>query len=128
MAEGHYPDELAYHADHGWAKLDGNEATIGISWFAQDALGEIVFFDPPQLNTEITAGRSYGEVESLKAVSELIAPLSGTVIEVNGELAADSEQINADPYGDGWLIKIELSSLDQLEFLLGAGDYEATLA
>ena len=128
MAAGNYPAELRYHAEHGWALVDGDQATLGISWFAQDALGEVVFFDPPEVGAAITAGGSYGEVESLKAVSELIAPLSGEVIEVNAQLATDAELINAEPYGDGWLIKIRLSDDGESDRLLSADAYEATLA
>ena len=128
MAEGNYPEELRYHAEHGWAKLDGAVATLGISWFAQDALGEVVFFDPPDLGDAIVAGQPYGEVESLKAVSDLIAPLSGTVIEVNAALGADVELINAEPYAAGWLIKVEVSQPEEFESLLGADAYAATLS
>ncbi len=128
MAAGSYPEQLLYHREHGWARLDGEMATLGISWFAQDALGEVVFFDPPQVGSAVVAGESYGEVESLKAISELIAPLSGEVVEVNDALAADAELINADPYGAGWLIKIRLSNSGETDLLLGADAYEATLA
>ena len=128
MAEGNYPEELRYHAEHGWAKLDGAVATLGISWFAQDALGEVVFFDPPDLGDAIVAGQPYGEVESLKAVSDLVAPLSGTVLEVNAALGADVELINAGPYAAGWLVKVELSQPEEFESLLGADAYAATLS
>lgn len=128
MAEGNYPEEMSYHAEHGWAELDGAVATLGITWFAQDALGEVVFFDPPDVGDAIVAGRPYGEVESLKAVSDLIAPLSGTVIEVNSALDADVELINAEPYAAGWLIKVEVSQPEEFESLLGADAYAATLS
>lgn len=128
MVAGNYPAELRYHAEHGWAQIEGDQATVGISWFAQDALGEVVFFDPPQLGGAVVAGQSYGEVESLKAVSELIAPLSGEVIELNEALAADAELINAEPYGAGWLIRIRLSKSEEADSLLSADAYEATLA
>ena len=128
MAEGSYPEQLLYHPEHGWALLDRDLATLGISWFAQDALGAVVFFDPPQVGSAVVAGQSYGEVESLKAISELIAPLSGEVVEVNDALAADAELINAEPYGAGWLIKIRLSDSGETDLLLGADAYEATLA
>ena len=128
MAEGNYPAELRYHAEHGCAQIDGDQATLGISWFAQDALGEVIFFDPPQLGAEIAAGSSYGEVESLKAVSDLIAPLSGQVIELNEALAGDAELINAEPYSAGWLIKIRLSAAGEVDLLLSADAYAATLA
>lgn len=125
---GNYPSELRYHADHGWALVEGDRATLGVSWFAQDALGEVIFFDPPKIGAEVSAGASYGEVESLKAVSELIAPLSGEVVEVNEALAANAELINAEPYGAGWLVKIELSESAEAELLLSADAYEASLA
>jgi len=128
MAEGNYPVGLRYHAEHGWAQLDGDEATLGISWFAQNALGEVVFFDPPEIGAAVVAGDSYGEVESLKAVSDLIAPLSGQVIELNEALASDAELINAEPYSGGWLIKIHLSDAGEVDLLLSADAYEATLA
>ena len=128
MAAGNYPPELRYHAEHGWALVGGDQATLGISWFAQDALGEVVFVEPPELGAAIIAGESYGEVESLKAISELIAPLSGTVIELNGALAADAELINAAPYGAGWLIKIQLSDHGEAGLLMSAEAYEATLS
>ncbi|MDP4603718.1 MAG: glycine cleavage system protein GcvH [Solirubrobacteraceae bacterium] len=128
MAAGSYPEQLLYHPEHGWARLDHDLATLGISWFAQDALGEVVFFDPPQVGSAVVAGESYGEVESLKAISDLIAPLSGEVVEVNDALAVDSELINAEPYGAGWLIKIRFSNSGETDLLLGADAYEATLA
>ena len=128
MAAGNYPAELLYHREHGWAMIDGDQATLGISWFAQDALGEVVFFDPPELGADIVAGDSYGEVESLKAVSELIAPLSGQVTEVNLSLEADAELINSEPYGAGWLVKIRLSDAGDADLLLSAEAYEATLS
>jgi glycine cleavage system H protein len=128
MAAGNYPAELLYHREHGWVLIDGDQATLGISWFAQDALGEVVFFDPPALGAHVVAGDSYGEVESLKAVSELIAPLSGEVTEVNRSLAADAELINSEPYGAGWLVKIRLSDAGEGDLLLSAEAYEATLS
>jgi glycine cleavage system H protein len=128
MAAGNYPAELLYHSEHGWALIDGDQATLGISWFAQDALGEVVFFDPPELGAIVIAGDSYGEVESLKAVSELIAPLSGEVAEVNLSLEADAELINSEPYGAGWLVKIRLSDAGEGDLLLSADAYESTLS
>ena len=128
MAAGNYPAELLYHAEHGWALIDGDQAMLGISWFAQDALGEVVFFDPPEPGASVVAGESYGEVESLKAVSELIAPLSGEVTEVNRALEADAELINSEPYGAGWLVKIRLSDAGDGDLLLSAEAYEATLS
>ena len=128
MAAGNYPPELRYHAEHGWALIGGDQATLGISWFAQDALGEVVFFDPPEPGASVVAGDSYGEVESLKAVSELIAPLSGEVTEVNRALEVDAELINSEPYGAGWLVKIRLSGAGDADLLLSAEAYEATLS
>jgi glycine cleavage system H protein len=128
MAAGNYPAELLYHREHGWALIDGDQATLGISWFAQDALGEVVFFDPPEPGANVVAGDSYGEVESLKAVSELIAPLSGEVTEVNDALEADAELINSEPYGAGWLVKIRLSDAGDGDLLLSAEAYETTLS
>ena len=128
MAAGNYPAELLYHVEHGWALVEGDQATLGISWFAQDALGEVIFYDPPEVGTEIVAGESYGEVESLKAVSALIAPLSGQVLEVNQPLATDAELINAEPYGAGWLVKVRLSDTADRGLLLSADAYEASLS
>ena len=128
MAAGNYPAGLLYHAEHGWALVEGDQATLGISWFAQDALGEVMFYDPPEVGTEIVAGESYGEVESLKAVSALIAPLSGQVLEVNQPLATDAELINAEPYGAGWLVKVRLSDTADSGLLLSADAYEASLS
>lgn len=128
MAAGNYPAELLYHPEHGWVLIDGDQATLGISWFAQDALGEVVFFDPPDLGAKLVAGESYGEVESLKAVSELIAPISGEVTEINDALESDAEMINAEPYGAGWLVKIRISDAGDSGLLLSAGAYEASLS
>ena len=128
MAAGNYPAELLYHVEHGWALVEGDQATLGISWFAQDALGEVMFYDPPEVGAEIVAGESYGEVESLKAVSALIAPLSGQVLEVNQPLATDAELINAEPYGAGWLVKVRLSDTADRGLLLSADAYEASLS
>jgi glycine cleavage system H protein len=128
MAAGNYPAGLLYHREHGWALIDDDQATLGISWFAQDALGEVVFFDPPELGANVVAGDSYGEVESLKAVSELVAPFSGEVTEVNRSLEADAELINSEPYGAGWLVKIRLSNAGEGDLLLSAEAYEATLS
>ena len=105
-----YPDELRYHPEHDWARIDGYEATLGITWFAQDSLGELVHFEPPEDGAEVTKGGSYGEVESVKAVSDLISPLSGTVLEVNQKAVGEPETVNDDPYGQGWLIRIRLTN------------------
>jgi glycine cleavage system H protein len=128
MAEATYPDELLYHAEHDWARIDGDTATLGITWFAQDALGEVVFFDPPEVGSTITAGESYAEVESVKAVSDVIAPLSGEIVEVNLELGDNPETINNDPYGQGWMVKIKLSDPSEKDQLMDASTYEASLA
>lgn len=125
MAEEHYPDDLIYHPEHDWARIDGDTATFGITWFAQDALGEIVFFEPPAVGSTVTMGASYGEVESVKAVSEVISPLSGEIVEVNEALGDAPEAINDDPYGEGWMVKVKLSDTAELEQLLSPADYRA---
>ena len=127
MANPSYPSDLLYHPEHDWARVDGDNATFGITWYAQDALGEVVFFDPPKVGAEISMGDSYTEVESVKAVSDVIAPLSGEIVEVNGALSENPEKINEDPYGEGWLVKVKLSDPSQTESLMSAADYEATL-
>ena len=109
MAEASYPPELSYHEEHDWARIEGDVATFGITWYAQDALGEVVFFDPPEVGSTITAGEPYAEVESVKAVSDVIAPLSGEIVEVNTALGDSPEAINEDPYGEGWLVRVKLS-------------------
>jgi glycine cleavage system H protein len=127
-AEESYPDELKYHREHDWARIDGDEAVLGITWFAQDALGELVHFEPPTDGAQIQRDASYGEVESVKAVSDVIAPLSGEVLEVNRKAVDEPETVNADPYGDGWLIRIRLSEPAEADELLDAGAYRAFLA
>jgi glycine cleavage system H protein len=128
MADPSYPDDLLYHPEHDWARVDGDEATFGITWFAQDALGEVVFFDPPQVGAQVKKDEAYTEVESVKAVSDVFAPLSGEVTEVNDGLKDKPETINEDPYGDGWLVKIRLSDPAEAESLMDAAAYEATLS
>ena len=123
LAEASYPDDLLYHDQHDWARLEGEEAVFGITWYAQDSLGEVVFYDPPQTGAQVAKDSSYAEVESVKAVSDVIAPLSGEVIEVNGELGDSPERINEDPYGAGWLIRVRLSDPGEAEALLSAADY-----
>jgi glycine cleavage system H protein len=125
VAEETYPDDLLYHPEHDWAKIDGDVATFGITWFAQDALGEIVFFEPPGVGTDTAKDASYGEVESVKAVSEVIAPLSGEIVEVNEALVDSSEAINDDPYGTGWMIKVRLSDTGEIDQLMSADEYRA---
>lgn len=127
MAEASYPDELLYHPEHDWAKVDGDVATFGITWFAQDALGEVVFFDPPSVGTTVTAGDFYTEVESVKAVSDVVAPLSGEIVEVNTALSDDTEPINEDPYGDGWMVKVKLSDPAEADALLDRDAYVSSL-
>ena len=122
-----YPDDLLYHPDHDWARLEGDEALLGITWFALDSLGELVHFEPPEVGQAVAAGRSYGEVESVKAVSDVLAPLSGEIVEVNGDLAGDPGAINEDPYGEGWLVKIRLAEPAERDALLDADAYSATL-
>jgi glycine cleavage system H protein len=123
-----YPEELKYHPEHDWARVDGDEATFGITWYAQDSLGEVVFFEAPKVGATVTKDESYTEVESVKAVSEVIAPLSGEVIAVNEALADSPETINDDPYGEGWLVKVKLSDPAELDSLLDASTYEASLS
>ena len=128
MAEDNYPDDLLYHDQHDWARLEGEtSATFGITWYAQDTLGEVVFFEPPEVGTTLTKDQPYAEVESVKAVSDVIAPMSGEVTEVNDVLSDSPEQINEDPYGAGWLVKVKLSSPDEHEALLTASEYEKLL-
>ena len=126
MAES-YPEDLKYHPEHDWARIDGDVATLGITWYAQDSLGEIVFFDPPKQGARLTKDSAYTEVESVKAVSDVIAPLSGEIIAVNETLADSPEKINDDPYGQGWLVRIRLSDPSETDALLDAAAYEATL-
>jgi glycine cleavage system H protein len=127
MAQASYPDDLLYHPEHDWARVDGDRATLGITWYAQDALGEVVFFDLPKVGAKLSKDDAYAEIESVKAVSDVIAPLSGEVVEVNEELGDKPETINQDPYGEGWMIKIALADSSETEALLDAAAYEATL-
>ena len=127
MSDESYPDELLYHPEHDWARVEGEQATLGVTWYAQDALGEVVFFDPPETGTELCKDTPYAEVESVKAVSEVYAPLSGEVTEVNGALTESPETINDDPYGDGWMVKVKLSDPSEAETLLDAGAYRKML-
>jgi glycine cleavage system H protein len=127
MAEATYPQELLYHPEHDWVRIDGDVATFGITWHAQDALGEVVFFDPPAVGATVTQHEPYSEVESVKAVSDVIAPLSGEIIEVNEALGERPEAINEDPYGDGWIVKVHLSDPAQTQALLSRDAYVALL-
>ena len=127
VADPSYPDDLLYHPEHDWARVSDGEATFGITWFAQDSLGEVVFLDPPAVGSTVSKDSPYTEVESVKAVSDVISPLSGEIIEVNQVLADKPEAINEDPYGEGWLVKVKLSDPSEQESLLDASAYEATL-
>ena len=127
MAEASYPEELLYHPEHDWARIDGDVATFGITWYAQDALGEVVFFDPPEVGATVTKDEPYAEVESVKAVSDVIAPLSGEIVEVNDTLSSGPEAINDDPYGEGWLVRVRLSDPSQVDQLMDADAYQASL-
>jgi glycine cleavage system H protein len=127
LAEESYPPELKYHPEHDWARVEGDEATFGITWYAQDALGEVVFYDPPEVGSTVTANETYAEVESVKAVSDVFAPLSGEVVAVNDELSDAPEKINDDPYGDGWLVRVKLSDPAQVDGLLDADAYRKLL-
>jgi glycine cleavage system H protein len=127
VAEASYPEDLKYHAEHDWARIDGEEATFGITWYAQDALGEVVFFDPPAPGAQVTKDQAYAEVESVKAVSDVFAPLSGEILEVNEALADSPEKINEDPYGDGWLVKVRLTEPTEVDALLDVEAYRELL-
>ena len=129
MAEETYPDDLRYHPEHDWVRaLDGGEVLLGITWYAQDALGEIVYYEPPAAGASLTKDASYGEVESVKAVSDLVSPLSGEVLEVNERVVAEPEIVNEDPYGDGWLVRVRLSDPGELDALMDADAYRAHVA
>jgi glycine cleavage system H protein len=127
MADASYPPELLYHPEHDWARLDGDIATFGITWHAQDALGEVVFYDTPEIGAQLSQNEPYAEVESVKAVSDVVAPLSGEIIEVNEQLASKPEVINEDPYGDGWLVKIRVADASQVAGLLDRDAYVGLL-
>ena len=127
MPEASYPDDLLYHPEHDWARIDEDVAIFGVTWYAQDQLGEVVFFEPPEAGTATTKDEPYGEVESVKAVSDVVAPLSGEVIERNEALSDRPEAINEDPYGEGWMVKVRVSSPEEAETLLGAPEYRKLL-
>ncbi len=128
MSDDNYPDDLRYHDQHDWARLEGDEhAVFGITWYAQDALGEVVFYDPPEVGATIQKDSSYAEVESVKAVSDVIAPMSGEIVAVNDALEDTPEHINQDPYGEGWLVKVRLTSPEEAGSLLGADEYRKLL-
>jgi glycine cleavage system H protein len=128
VADPSYPDDLLYHPEHDWARIEGDEATFGITWYAQDSLGEVVFFDPPAIGTAVSKDAPYTEVESVKAVSDVISPLSGEIVAVNEMLTGKPETINEDPYGEGWLVKVKLSDPSETGSLLDAADYEGGLS
>ncbi|HEX4759534.1 MAG TPA: glycine cleavage system protein GcvH [Thermoleophilaceae bacterium] len=127
MAEASYPDDLKYHPEHDWARLEGDEATFGVTWYAQDSLGEIVFFDPPEVGSTVSKDQPYAEVESVKAVSDVFAPLSGEITAVNDALSESPEKVNNDPYGDGWMVKVRLSDPSEADQLLDVGAYKDLL-
>ena len=127
MADASYPEDLLYHPEHDWARVEGETATLGITWFAQDALGEVGLFDPPEVGTTITKDESYAEVESVKAVSDVIAPLSGEIVEVNTALGDKPEAINDDPYGSGWMVRIKLSNPSEADALMDQPAYTQSL-
>jgi glycine cleavage system H protein len=128
VADASYPDDLKYHPEHDWARVDGDVATLGITWYAQDQLGEVVFFDPPAVGASLTKDSPYAEVESVKAVSDVIAPVSGEIVEVNEALKDAPEQINEDPYGEGWLVRVRLSDASELDSLLDSESYQSSLS
>ena len=126
-ADENYPDELKYHREHDWARIEGDTATLGVTWYAQDALGELVHYEPPDVGSLLARDESYGEVESVKAVSDLIAPLSGEVVEVNQAVVEAPETVNSDPYGQGWLVKVRLSDPGEVDDLLDVQAYKKLL-
>lgn len=127
MADESYPEGLLYHPEHDWAKVDGETATFGVTWYAQDQLGEVVFFDPPDVGSQVSAGAAYAEVESVKAVSDVFAPMSGEVTEVNEALKDTPEKINDDPYGEGWMVRVRLSDPSEADSLMDVNAYKESL-
>ena len=128
MASESYPDDLRYHPEHDWARVDGDEAVLGITWYAQDSLGELVLFDAPAVGTTLRKDAAYAEVESVKAVSDVIAPLSGEVLEVNQKAVDEPETVNEDPYGEGWLVRVRLADASEIDDLMSADAYRAHIA
>ena len=128
MATESYPDDLRYHPEHDWARVDGDEAVLGITWYAQDSLGELVLFDAPEVGATVTKDSSYAEVESVKAVSDVVAPLSGEVLEVNQKAVDEPETVNEDPYGEGWLVRIRLADPGEADQLMDAAAYQSHIA
>jgi glycine cleavage system H protein len=127
MAEESYPEDLRYHPEHDWARVEGEQATFGITWYAQDALGEVVFYEPPEIGSEVTKDQAYAEVESVKAVSDVYAPLSGEIVGVNEAVSDTPELINEDPYGEGWLVRVRLSNASEVDELMDAAAYRKLL-
>jgi glycine cleavage system H protein len=127
VADASYPEDLKYHPEHDWARIEGDQATFGITWYAQDALGEVVFFDPPEVGSSVTKDQPYAEVESVKAVSDVFAPLSGEVLEVNEGLSDTPERVNDDPYGEGWMVKVKLADPSEVDSLLDVDAYKNLL-
>jgi len=123
-----YPEDLKYHPEHDWARIDGDVATFGVTWYAQDSLGEVVFYDPPAVGSTVAKDAAYAEVESVKAVSDVFAPLSGEIVEVNEALASAPEKINSDPYGEGWMVKVKLTDLSEVDQLLDVAAYRDLLS
>jgi len=127
-AEESYPDDLRYHTEHDWVRLEGDEAVFGITWYAQEALGEVVYFEPPEVGSRSEAASSYGELESVKAVSDVIAPLDGEVVAINDAVVETPDLVNNDPYGEGWLIRVRLDDVRDADALMDAAAYRAFLA
>jgi glycine cleavage system H protein len=127
-ADETYPDDLLYHPEHDWARLEGDEATLGITWYAQDSLGELVHYEPPDVGAALAKDEAYGELESVKAVSDLISPLSGQVLAINERVVEEPETVNVDPYGDGWLVRVRLSDASEADALLDSAAYRRLLA
>ena len=128
MADASYPDDLRYHPEHDWARIDGDVATFGITWYAQDQLGEVVFVDPPEVGKTVSKDQPYAEIESVKAVSDVVSPLSGEVTAVNEALSDAPETVNEDPYGEGWLVRIRLTDTSEVDDLMDASTYEGSLS
>jgi glycine cleavage system H protein len=128
VADASYPEDVKYHPEHDWARIDGDVATFGITWYAQDQLGEVVFVEPPEVGKSVSKDEPYAEIESVKAVSDVVAPLSGEILEVNAILTDSPEKINEDPYGEGWLVKVRLSDVSEVDDLLDRETYEGSLS
>ena len=128
MADASYPDDLKYHPEHDWARIDGDVATFGITWYAQDQLGEVVFVEPPEVGKTVSKDQPYAEIESVKAVSDVVSPLSGEVTAVNEALSDAPETVNEDPYGEGWLVRIRLTDTSEVDDLMDASTYEGSLS